>query len=195
MRRLLAIAALVLLAGCGTTTSPMPYSPVSRPPPLSGARPVVAVTEVQDAREGGREDPNWVGTIRGGYGNPLKRLETPGTVADTVAQAFRDALAARGLAAAPGGTYDLRVTIVRFDASQYVRREATAEFRVTLVERATGRQVWSETGRSRVVDGSLLAVTGIFADIEDLRRTALQAMAEAIDDALNKPGLVAAIRG
>jgi len=61
------------------------------------ARPVVAVMQVTDRREDGREDPNWIGTIRGGFGNPNKRLEAP--VPEVVRQAFVDALRARGLLA------------------------------------------------------------------------------------------------
>ncbi|WP_338662712.1 hypothetical protein VQH23_21495 [Pararoseomonas sp. SCSIO 73927] len=194
MIRFVGLAALLLLGACATQAG-IPYSPASPPAVVAGARPIISVGEVVDARKDGREDANWVGTIRGGYGNPLKRLETPVPVRDAVAQAFREALAARGLAAPATGAYELRVRIVQFDASQYVRREATAEFQLTLYNRATGAQVWSETGRSHVVDGSLLAITGVFADIEDLRQTALRAMTQAIDDALNRPSLAVAIRG
>jgi len=54
----------------------------------------------------GREDPTWIGTIRGGYGNPLTRLASDAPVDRVVAQAFADGLAARGLRA-PGA---LRIT-------------------------------------------------------------------------------------
>ncbi|MBB5695192.1 YajG family lipoprotein [Muricoccus pecuniae] len=184
----------MLLAACGSSQLAMPYSPANPPRPVANARPVVAVGAVVDDRRGGREDANWIGTIRGGYGNPIKRLEAPTPVRDVVAQAFRDALGARGLLAASGGGYELRVTIAEFDATQYMRREATAEFRASLVQQPSGRVVWTSQGRSHVVEGGLTLATGIFGDVEELRRTALRAMSEAIDGMLDRPDFAAAIR-
>lgn len=192
--RALALPVLLALAACGTTQLPMPYSPASPPRAAAGARPVVSVGPVVDARADGREDPNWIGTIRGGYGNPMKRLEAPVPVREVVAQAFRDGLAARGLLAPSGGAYEMRVTVAQFDATQYMRREATAEFRVSLVNRRTGAEVWRDVGRSNPVEGGMTLATGAFGNVEALRGTALRAMSEAIDGVLDKPGLAAALR-
>jgi len=63
----------------------------------ASARPVNVGTFV-DARG---EPANWLGAIRGGFGNPLKNLESDRPVADIVGAAFADGLRARGVTVDP----------------------------------------------------------------------------------------------
>jgi hypothetical protein len=173
----------------------MPYAPTTSPARI--ARPVVAMAPlVVNQRQSGREDPNWLGTIRGGYGNPVRELRVEEPIDRVVRRACADALTTRGLAA--GGSrprYTLSVTIHQFDANQYVRREATADFSAVLTEAATGREVWRDRERAYNVDGSLLSLdTGVFASTEDLRRVAVQTMNQAIDRLLDKPAFLAAVQ-
>jgi len=195
---IICLPVLIALAACGATQAPMTYSPTVTVQPVAMARPVVgAVDRVINERSTGREDPTWIGTIRGGYGNPLKALHATEPVEQVVAKAFSDALAARGLKAPPGSQprYVLTVTIHQFDANQYVRREATADFSAVLIERDSGREVWRDRERVYNVDGSLISLsTGIFASIEDLQRVALQTMNQAIDKLLDKASFRGAIR-
>ncbi len=195
--RLASLLLVGLLAACGTTQSPMTYAPTV-PVSTASARPLVAVAQpVVNQRRAGSDDPRWIGTIRGGYGNPVKTLEADRPVDQVVAGAFSDALAARGLqAGTAAGRYALAITIHQFDANQYVRREATADFGIRVTERATGREVWSDRTKAYNVDGSLLSLgTGVFASVDDLKRVALRTMSEAVDTLLDKPGFRAAIRG
>ena len=195
--RFLLIPVLASLAACGATQASMPYAPTVAVQPAPGARPVVQVADrVANERRAGRDDPTWIGTIRGGYGNPVKSLNADAPVERVVRQAFADGLAARGLGAAGGASpYVLAVTIHQFDANQYVRREATADFSAVLTERASGREVWRDRQRAYTVDGSLLSLgTGVLASTEDLRRVALKTMSEAVDGLLDKPGFRAALR-
>ena len=203
MRFLPLLPAVALLAACGARQATMPYTPTVsvQPAAAAAARPVVAVVDrAANERRAGREDPTWIGTIRGGYGNPLKRLHSDAPVDQVVARAFADGLAARGLGAPDGGRggaspYLLAVTIHQFDANQYVRREATADFSAALTERATGREVWRDRHRAYTVDGSILALdVAAFGSTEDLRRVALRTMSEAVDALLDKPGFRAALR-
>jgi hypothetical protein len=194
MRRRFALSLLCLgLAACGTTQLPMTYTPTVQPVAVS--RPVVAVGAVRDSREGGREDANWIGTIRGGYGNPIKRLEAPVPVTEVVRKAFADALAARGMLAAAAPRYTLSVDIRELSASQYVRREAVAEFHVTLTPSAGASPVLQDLERANQVNGSVLSFsTGVFGSVEDLQNIALSTMSQAIDRILDKPGFAAALR-
>lgn len=188
---------LASLAACGTTQATMPYAPTTPVQAAAAGRPAVAVSDrVANLRQAGREDPTWIGTIRGGYGNPVKRLGSDAPVDQVVARAFADGLAVRGLHAAAGASpYVLAVTIHQFDANQYVRREATADFSAVLTERATGREVWRDRHRAYNVDGSIVSLsTGVFGSTEDLRRVALRTMSEAVDALLDKPGFRAALR-
>ena len=193
MRRLLALSLLCLgLAGCGTTQMPMTYAPTATPVAVS--RPLVAVGSVTDRRENGREDPRWIGTIRGGFGNPIKTLEAPEPVTEVVRKAFTDALAARGMLAPAAPRYTLSVDIMQFKADQVGRREATVEFRVTLAQ-AGGATVLTTEERANQIGGSVMTFSaGVFGSVEDLHAIALGTMNEAIDRILNKPEFAAALR-
>jgi hypothetical protein len=124
---------------------------------------------------------------------PLKTIETTDSVQEEVTRAFRDALQRRGLLVGPGdGATDLAVIIRRLDCSQYVRREAHADFRVLLTDRQ-GRPLYQDDVQATVVDGSRLALdVGIFGDPDALRSMAIEVMSTAIDQALDKPGFRAA---
>ena len=190
--RLAALPLLFLLAACGSTPVALPYAPTTAVQPVG--RPLVALAGVTNDRQTGREDPRWLGTIRGGYGNPIRTLTLDEPIDRAVAGAFQQALAARGLAG--GSRYALAVTIHEFNANQLVRREATADFSAVLVDRTTGREVWRDRESAYNVAGSLLSVqTGVFASAEDLRLVAVRTMNQAIDGLLSKPGFLAAIRG
>ncbi len=194
----LAVLPMVLaMAACGATQAPMGYTPTVTIQPAATARPVLQVApQVINERRTGRDDPTWIGTIRGGYGNPLKALHAPEPVDQVVRKAFADGLAARGLSATgTSSPYTLAGAIHQFDANQYIRREATADFSVVVTERASGREVWRGREKVYIVDGSILSLgVGVFASVEDLQRVALQAMNQAVDKLLDKPELRAAVR-
>jgi hypothetical protein len=195
---IIAISLSLAIAACGSTQSSMTYAPTVAVRPAVPARPVLQVApNVINQRSTGGEDPTWVGTIRGGYGNPLKALHSKEPLDQVIGKAFAAGLAARALNAPSGAAspYVLAVTIHQFDANQYVRREATADFSIVVAERRTGRAVWSNREKVYIVDGSILSLsTGVFASVEDLERVALRAMNEAVDKLLDKPGLREAIR-
>ncbi|MDJ0389543.1 hypothetical protein QMO56_15605 [Roseomonas sp. E05] len=197
MRRRTAFLLCLGLAACSTTQASLPYTPASPPAAPAAARPVVAVAQVTDRREDGHEDPNWIGTIRGGFGNPIKRLEAPVPVTEVVRKAFADALLARGLLVPDIATarYNLTVEILALNADQLARREATAEFRITLRPADGGAPVLVDQERANRVGGSVITLSaGVFGSVEDLRQIAQQTMSEAIDRLLDKPGFIAALR-
>jgi hypothetical protein len=194
MRRMIAVSLLCLaLAGCGTTQMPMPYTATSQV--VAVASPVVVVGAVTDSREEGKEDANWIGTIRGGFGNPIKRLEAPVPVTEVVRQAFTDALASRGMLAAGAGRYVLAVDIRQFKSDQMARREATVEFRVSLVPVSGGNAILVDQVSANNVGGSAITLaSGVFGSLDDLREIVLRTMSEAIDRILDKPAFAAALR-
>jgi hypothetical protein len=195
MTRRLLLLLVLSLGACGTTTGGLSYDATQSAAPDPAGAPVISRVVATDAR--GESDPHWLGTIRGGFGNPLRSVTTDAPVADEVAQGFRQALASRGLLAPPGaGRYNMDVTVVRMDCDQYHRREANADFRVVLTDRRSGRQIYQDEVSSHLVNGSIVTFsTGIFADPQDLRAIAAQAQNQAIDTALGKPAFLAALRG
>jgi len=148
---------------------------------------------VADQRKTGS---HYLGAVRGGYGNPLKTLETEAPVADVVKAAFQAGLKSRRLAASQGAAkYYLNVTIVKFDCSQYVRRRADANFRIQLMG-MNGNVEYEHSVVATEVDGSLLTLeTGVFGSVEDLRKIANELLQRVVDQALDDPGLLAHLRG
>jgi hypothetical protein len=79
-------------------------------------------------------DANWLGAIRGGYGNPLKKLYTDRPVSEVVEQAFSDALKARKLLGdRQNAKVEVTGEIIKFDCSYYFNREAHAHLLVKVL--------------------------------------------------------------
>lgn len=164
--------------------------PYVAPATVERGAPALTLGTVTDTR---KHAPNWLGAIRGGYGNPLKTIVTDGPVTGAVSKALTAGLEARGLASASAGLR-LDVVVVQFDCNQYARREAHVKLALKLVDAATGAVVYEKLTEIDKVNGSVLSLrTGIFASTEDLRAIANEALQAAVDFALDDPGLRAAL--
>lgn len=188
MRHALLLLTL-LLAACGNTATSLPYTHDVSALPLGA--PTIGTITVTDART--EKDPTYLGAIRGGYGNPLKTLVAARPISEEVQAAFRSALAGRHMLGA--GPETLRVKILKLSVNQYLRRDASAAFDVEL-RGAGDRLLYADSVDVNKVNGSILTFdAGIFASTDDLRAVLVQAMNEAIDQALDKPGFVDATKG
>ncbi len=192
IRTILVMLALLFMGGCSTTTVDLPYSNTANHSQTSSAAiSSVKILSVVDRR---KHDPHWLGAIRGGFGNPLKTLTTDVPVSTVVERAFTSALDSRGLLATTAGTYGLEVIVDQFDCNQYARREAHVRFTVSLVAFASGQQTYAKNVKVDKVTGSRITLdAGIFADVEDLRVLANEALQEAVDDALDDPQFIRSI--
>jgi hypothetical protein len=84
--------------------------------------------------------------------------------------------------------------IRKFECSQYVRREATIELELTVLD-ANGQTKFTRSYRTNNVDGSMLTLsTGVFASIEDLRVVMERTLRETVDKALDDTALRAALQ-
>jgi hypothetical protein len=82
--------------------------------------------------------------------------------------------------------------VKRLDSSQLVRREAHSKFEIAVIERASGKQVYSRTAEdNRSDEGGNGA--GILASVDDLRKIANDSLQAAIDQALDDMGFLAAV--
>ena len=179
-----------MLVGCSTHQVPMTYNPASVTGKPMATTPDVELLGVTDSR---KYTGTHLGAIRGGYGNALKTLEAPRPVAEVVRQAFADGLAARGLLSqANAGRYGLDVTVEKLDCSQLVRREAHARFRVSVLDKTSGRPVLAKTFEDNRTDEGTLA-GGIFGSVEVLGKMANDSMQAAIDRALDDPTFLTVI--
>ncbi|WP_431859633.1 hypothetical protein [Azospirillum sp.] len=177
-----ALMAAGLLGACSTHQVPMTYNAgvVAQKPPAAKAD--VEVLSVTDAR---KHTGKHLGAIRGGYGNTLKTLEMARPANDVVRQAFVDGLGARGLLAQGNGArYGLDITVDKLDCSLLMRPEAHARFQVSVLDRTTGRPVYTKAYEdNRSGDATLAA--GIFGSVEDLGKMANDSMQAAVDQALD----------
>lgn len=176
---------LAVAAGCVTDTVTLGYKSAGQVSAANAGSPV-AVGSFIDQRG---ETPTWIGAVRGGYGNPLKKLETDKPVSTLVQRAFADGLKERGLLATGPGAYQISGVIKKLDCSQYVRREAHAIIDVTVFD-PSGRQVFSRTYTADELEGSLMAFNvGVFGSVDTLRALAEKALDEVVDKALDDTAL------
>lgn len=197
LRALALIAALSGLGACGprleTARMPLIYAAQTAVTPAPQARAVVTVGDVRVSRDAGSEDAAWVGTIRGTFGQPIKKLYADAPVDQVVARALREGLRARSLLA-PDGAVQRRlvVDVARFDAGQYARSEGAVTLRLTLLDGMSGQQLWADSVQAYRVEGSAFRVT-VGGPIEDLHALLARVLGEAVDQALDNPGFRAAL--
>lgn len=184
-----AILMTLMVSACSTTPVGLTYQAPNAAAPAIQGKPVIDVTSVSDQR---KHDPNWLGAIRGGMGQPLKTLETQVPVKDVVKAAFIDGLKARNLQTADA-PYAMELTVRQFDCNQYLRREAHAKIEVKVVERASKRSLFQHIYEADKITDSELFDAGIYASVEDLRVVANQALQEVVDRALDDPQLRASL--
>jgi hypothetical protein len=182
------LAAIGLAACASNTTSSLVYSPPAGV--AMAAAPVVAAVSATDQR---KEAPTRLATIMGGFGNPLKYLDTARPVKDEVAAAFTDGLRARGLLQTDGrGPLQLQLLIRKFDADMIMGSTARIDLDLMLVEQATQKVIYRDTAVDSRSDFAFFAV-GVFADIKDMQKLAQTVLDATVNNMLDKPGFRAAI--
>ena len=181
--------ALSFALGCSTYRVDMDY----KPPPRSRGFPnqgpgVVAVGTFTDARDA---DADWLGAIRGGFGNPLKKLRTEGPAVAVVADIFRTALVARGLLSEEPGDYRLSGSLTRLNCNELMRSEAHAAVGIVVVDVSTGQDVLrKEYAAERTAGGT---GGGVFSSVHALRQLLEDVTSELVDQVLDDPDFEAAI--
>ena len=186
--RLLVLGCVCLVGACSTNSVRLAYRPSTTVVAATANSSAVSVGSFIDQRG---ESATWFGTIRGGYGNPLKTLEATPSVAALVQTAFADGLRARGFRTAAGGNgYQIAGVIKKLDCSQYVRREAHAEIEVTVADNTTGKPVFSRTYTADSLEGSVMTLSsGVFGSVDALRALAEKTLGEVVDKSLDDSAL------
>ena len=183
------VAAIVLLATGCTHIVPLRYAPAAD---MIAASPVTGRVAVGRFRDDRGTGANWLGAIRGGYGNPLKTLRTEKPARDIVEEAFRDALRVRGLLApAEEATFELRGSIKRLDCNYYFNYGAHAHLDVELVSESTKTLVFGDAYHSDQIKRGMAA--GIFGSVETLRQLSERALRAAIDQVFDDASFSSAL--
>lgn len=193
IRTILIALCLGSLAACTTATKvDLKYAPTTSIQPAKTSA-AVKVGSFIDSRG---ETKTWIGTIRGGFGNHLKDLDTTEPLSKVVEQSFKDALAARGVNVnSPMPPFQISGVIKTLIGDQVVKREANVVIDVSVTDNNTGQTRFTHSYTSNVIDGSALSMsTGVFASVEDLRAVIEKALREAVDKALEDSALRAALQ-
>jgi hypothetical protein len=167
---------------------PIKYKPVGTSHPSEGLSNA-SVGNVVDLRG---TPSDWLGAIRGGYGNPLKKLYTEEETALIIEKAFEDALESRGvLAPEKLSEYRVDITLHKFDTNYYFNKEAHANLTVSLFNKPTNLIVFTNNYRT---DNKKVGVgAGMFGSVESLADFANETLNETIDKAIDDPAFLAAL--
>jgi hypothetical protein len=185
MQRIPIIILVFFLGACGNTVSDLHYVPttVVQTAPKASVAGVTAIDQRNEA-------PTRLATIMGGFGNPLKTLDTAKPVKDEVVAAFVDGLRARGLLS-PTGQYQIALTVRKFDADMIIGRTARIDLTMSVNDSA-GRQIFQDSAIDSQSDMKLLE-TGVMADIGDLRILSETVLNRTVDRMLDNPAFRAAV--
>jgi len=184
------LAILSSLFGCSTTTTTLRYQPADPVTIQPNAKPIATVGTIADVRQG--EDPHWFGAIRGGFGNPLKKLVGEMPMSENVARALADALTQRQLLA-PADAATVRVdgTIQVLECNYYFNRDAHAQLTLNIVDVKSGAILYSQSKKTDNSEGG--AGAGIFGDVNHLADFMQKTLSQTIDKFFADPAFMSAL--
>lgn len=188
MYRSFAVFLTLLLCACtSNTVSSLHYAP----PPSADVAAVPSIGGVTSVDQR-KEEPHRLATIMGGFGNPLKTLDTDKPVKDEVADAFTNGLRARGLLAESAqAPFRLALVIRKFDADMMIGRTGRIDLSMSVVDQA-GHTVYEDSATDSESETKFFE-TGIFADIADLQKLCDIVLNRTVNRLLDKPEFRAAI--
>lgn len=192
--RIVAFAlALLLLQGCASTHMvSMKYSPTpAASTSVAGVDSGIGVGSFQDKRD---TDARWLGAIRGGYGNVLKRLMTNEPTSDEVRKSFMDALQARSIPLSnESAAVLIEGEILKLDCSYFFNREAHAHLLIRVVSPANKAVLYTQSYRTDNKESGVGA--GIFGNVEHLAEFQRKTVNETVDKVFADPAFINALRG
>lgn len=180
----LALPLMLLASGCAAALKYKERWKPDAPPPR------VVNLEVIDARpeDQGGEEPQQVGIVRGGYGNPAAFMsEEPAQPLETVRRALVDALHGAGVEASLKAPMTLRAKLTRFWLDGYVGYAATVEVDLGLFA-ADGTPVWTQK-----VTGNEAGAVFSYGAASALLNTALEHLASDANARFREDGFQQAL--
>ena len=178
MKHISIVLGILFLFGCSTHMTKLEYEGSG----VNTKDTTPSINQVIVSDERGTES-NWLGAIRGGYGNVLKSLRTEESTNIVVDQMYTDALSKSGIYdESKDLPYRLNVKITKFDCSYYWNREAHAYVDVSLIDNSTSSTRFSKSYKTDQVDPGSGA--GIFGDVDTLRNLAESTMNQTVDKML-----------
>jgi Short C-terminal domain len=188
----IAVLASTFLAGCSTHLESVKYSPSSSSTSIVGPE-ITGPVGVGNFADNRGTDPRWLGAIRGGYGNVLKRIETDKPGSDVVHDAFVAALGARKIPTSGDPAVLIEGSITKMDCSYYFNKEFHAHFHVTVASLPTRAVVFQNDYVTDRNEGGVGA--GILGDPDALAREENDTINQTIDKVFADANFLAAISG
>lgn len=193
-RLTLLVPLVLLLFGCSTThVVSIKYEPTRDL--VIGTKDVHPV-KVGNFADNRGTDSRWLGAIRGGYGNVLKKLLTDESTSTSavVQAAFVAALAARKIpddTPTPAARVTIEGVIDKLDCSYFFNREAHAHLQVNVVSLPSRTLVFSQSYRTDNTESGVGA--GIFGDPTHLAQFEQRTLNQTIDKVFADPAFIAAL--
>lgn len=192
---LAALAATLILSACWTTHVALKYQAPPKVSPAAPGTPAVMVGTFVDLR--GRK-PNWIGRIRGTFGNSLDKLVVDESVATLVQTQFRDGLLARQFSVVDAdAVFEISGVIRKLSSIQYVHLETDVEIEVRLRRLSTGDQIFAHTYSARAVEASgayTVQAVESARPVEAIRASTEKTLREVVNQALDDAAFREALR-
>jgi hypothetical protein len=149
----------------------------------------IKIDTVKDSR--GIDDSTWYATVRGGYGNPLKKLYSEKSVADDVRRMIEVALDLRDCKSDSLIEYILLPTIYELSGNYYFNKEVV--FRLSyVIKKIDGSIIYENQINKNIKEGGLGA--GIFANVEDFKGFIDGVISDGVDEMVDDPKMWDSLR-
>ena len=146
------LAAAAILSGCWTTHLAFKYQAPPKVTPAVAGTPTLMVGTFVDMRG---YKPNWIGRIRGTFGNSLEKLVVDESVAILVQTQFRDGLLARQFPVVEAdAAFEIAGVIRKLSSIQYVHVETNVEIEVQVRRLPSGEPTFVHTYSAQAVEAS-----------------------------------------
>jgi uncharacterized lipoprotein YajG len=192
---LVTLAAAVILSGCWTTHLALKYQAPPKVTPAAAGAPTIMMGKFVDVRG---EKPNWIGRIRGTFGNSLERLVVDESVATLVQTQFRDGLLARQFAVVDAGAeIEMSGVIRKLSSIQYVHLETDVDIEVQLRRSPSGDQIFSHAYSARAVEPSrayTVQAVESARPVDAIRALTERILRDVVNQALDDPAFRGALR-
>ncbi len=190
MKRFAFLAALLLCNGCAlvTATIDIPYEPVAKAAPVSGASSSTVSVNTTDGRTTYRDR---VGTKKNGYGMEMAAIVPAVSPPESLTKAFTQELTARGFQIGQGGAA-IQIELVRFYNDYKVGffsadAVANMSFNVKIVG-TDGKSVFSKFYQGEGTEPNNQFVGG-----DNARLALIKAFSAAVNSAMSDPDFIQAV--
>lgn len=139
----------------------------------------------------GDDDPLRYGTVRGGYGNPLKKLYTEKTISEDVYDMFEQALITRGCVVDEKSSFLLKPEVIILGADYLMLRDARCKFIYTLTTDSKSVIYQNEAAKQNI---EMTIGAGIFADVEHFKNYIDVTVSQCVDIAVDDQNLWKALK-